>query len=384
MKKVLFVVDEKRMGGVSVLLEDILKKINNKKYNIEVLVLHNNGDYLDKLPDNINIIYGNKFFKTVDLSLKEAIKSKNLFLIMNKLRLIFYMKTGLIKHKISNERKKFLNRKYDVEIAFKDGFCAVFTAYGDSIKKIHWLHTDYSMYDCTQNYKRLFDDIFIKFDKIIGISNSVVKKFKEKYNVDNTQTIYNIIDATKIKDQSSEYMVNYDKTKINFVSVGRFHNMKGYDRLVDVFSKLNKENKLKNVVLHLIGDGPDYNLIKKKIDDNKLQEKIILEGRKKNPFPYVKSADAFFMCSRYEPFGLVILEAMILGVPVISTEVASIHEIMNDNYGMIVENSTEGLYKAVLKIINNKKMLSNYKKNLRGFYYPIDKIVNQIESLLGD
>ena len=49
-KKVLFVVDEKQMGGVSVLLSDIMKKINLKKYNIDIMVLHNNGEYLDDLP----------------------------------------------------------------------------------------------------------------------------------------------------------------------------------------------------------------------------------------------------------------------------------------------------------------------------------------------
>ena len=57
MKNILFVVDEKKMGGVSVLLTDILKNINLKKYNIDVMVLHNNGDYLDDLPKSVNIIF---------------------------------------------------------------------------------------------------------------------------------------------------------------------------------------------------------------------------------------------------------------------------------------------------------------------------------------
>ena len=138
------------------------------------------------------------------------------------------MKTGIIKSKIIKERKKCIQKRYDVEVAFKDGFCAIFTAYGDSKKKYHWLHTDYSMYDCTENYKNLFIDVFSKFDNIIGISESVVKKFREKYDYKKTKVIYNLINEKKIIDKSKEFKVSNPKNKINFISVGRFHNMKGY------------------------------------------------------------------------------------------------------------------------------------------------------------
>jgi len=382
-KKVLFVVDEKQMGGVSVLLSDIMKKINLKKYNIDIMVLHNNGEYLDDLPKSINLIYGTSFFKTIDYTLKEVLKSKNIKNIINKLYLIFLMKTGLIGKKINKERSKCINTKYDVEIAFKDGFCALFTAYGDSIKKYHWLHTDYSMYDCTANYKKLFDKVFPMFDKIIGISNSVLERFMEKYNVKKTDVIFNIINEEEIKSKSIKEDIKYNE-KINLVSVGRIHNMKGYDRLIHVMNKLNKENLLDNVALRIIGDGPDFNLIKRLVIEYNLENKILLMGRMRNPFPYVKSSDAFLMCSRYEPFGLVVLESMILGVPVISTEVASINEIMDEKYGMIVENSEEGLYQGIKKIIDDKTILNKYKNNLKDYLYPTDKIINDIEKLMED
>ena len=109
-----------------------------------------------------------------------------------------------------------------------------------------------------------------------------------------------------------------------------------------------------------------------------------MEGLKKNPFPYVKNSDAFLMCSRYEPFGLVILEAMILKVPVISCEVASINEIMDEKYGVIVKNNEDGLYKGIKDVILNKKILNKYKKNLQEYKYPVDKIIEEIEKLMED
>lgn len=75
------------------------------------------------------------FFEVVDLSLKEVIKTKNIFKIIKKIYLVFLMKTGLIKGKIKKERMKCLSKKYDTEVAFKDGFTALFTAYGDSEKR---------------------------------------------------------------------------------------------------------------------------------------------------------------------------------------------------------------------------------------------------------
>lgn len=383
-KKVLFVVDERMMGGVSILLSDILNRINIKKYNIDVLVLHNHGDYLNDLPSDVNVIYGTKFFNMVDYNIKEALKTFNPLKIFSKLRLVYLMKRKKIGQRIIKERKKILNKTYDVEVAFKDGFCALFTAYGDSKKKYHWLHSDYAMYDCTANYYPLFKEIFPKFDKIIGISNGVLERFQNKYDVHNTEVIMNIIDKEKLIRMGNDEKVSFSKDKINLISVGRIHNMKGYDRLVDVLAELDKNGHLENVITRIIGDGPDFDLVKKKINDYNLSKKVLLMGRKRNPYPYVKESDCFLMCSRYEPFGLVILESMILGTPVLSLDVASIKEIMSEEYGMIYENSRDGLYEGILNIINNPSILNKYKKALKKYDYSINKILKQIEELLDE
>lgn len=381
MRKILFVVDERQMGGVSVLLDDILKRINLKKFNVDVMVLHNNGDYLDDLPEGVDVIYGSPFFEVVDLSLKEVIKTKNIFKIIKKIYLVFLMKTGLIKGKIKKERMKCLSKKYDTEVAFKDGFTALFTAYGDSEKKIHWLHTDYVMHDCTAKYHNLFEKTFPLFDKIIGISHAVVERFNQVYPGIQCEVIYNLIDIAKIKKMGEENDIHLGDG-INFVSCGRIHEMKGYDRLINVFHRLDDMGLLKHVSLTIIGDGPDFSKVQNLIQEYGLKGKVKLLGRRKNPYPYVKAADAFLMCSRYEPFGLVVLEAMVLGTPVISTEVASIREIMNENYGTITENSKEGLIKAIAEVIKNPNYLNKYRENLKKYNYDCDKIVKEIEDIL--
>jgi len=383
-KNILFVVDERQLGGVSILLNDILHNINIKKYNIDVAILHNNGDHLNNLPKTVNIIYGTPFFKAIDLTTKEALKSKSITTIFSKIRIVFMMKTGLITKKIIKERKKMFDKTYDVEIAFKDGFCAIFTAYGNSRKKYHWLQIDYSMYDCNAKYQKLFKKVFPKFDKMIAISNSVLKNFKEKYQANKTDVIFNIIDTKKIINSSMAETIEYNKKHLNLITVGRIHNSKGYDRLIDIMHKLDEENKLKDVTLRIIGDGPDYELIKNKIDAYHLEDKIILLGKKNNPYPYVKASDCYILSSRHESFGLVVLEALILKVPVLATEVASIKEIMDENYGFIVKNNDEELYNGILKIINDRKILNEKKNNLKNYNYDIKSIIKQIEDLLDE
>ncbi len=384
MKNILFVVDERKMGGVSIVLRDILRFINIDKYNIDVMVLHNNGDYLNDLNPKINMIYGTPFFESVDYTLKEVLESKNTKLIFKKLYLVFLLKTKLIGKKIVKERKKCLTKKYDVEIAFKDGITAAFTGYGDSLKKYHWLHTDYSKYDAASNYQSLFKEIYLKFDKIIAISNSVLREFLKKYQALNTEVIYNLIDEEKIKKDSLKENINYNKKELNLISVGRFHPMKGYARLIHVLHKLDNDGYLKDVKVRLVGSGPDENNLKELVKNYNLEDKVLLLGPKKNPYPYVKNSDCFLMTSLFEPFGLVILEALVLKVPVLAVEVLSIHEIMDEKYGIIVENSEEGLYNGILGIIKNKNSLKKYRDNLEHFSYNINDIIKKIENLLDE
>ena len=148
--------------------------------------------------------------------------------------------------------------------------------------------------------------------------------------------------------------------------------------------KLDQEDKLKDVTLRIIGDGPDYELIKNKIDTYHLEDKIILLGKKNNPYPYVKESDCYILSSRHESFGLVVLESLILGVPVLATEVASIKEIMDNDYGFIVGNNDNELYNGILEIINDRKKLNEKKNNLKNYNYDIKNIIKQIEGLLDE
>ncbi len=384
-RNILFVVDEKRMGGVSVLFETIISLMDISNYNIDLLVLHNNGEMFKNLPSSINIIYGSSYFEAIDYTMKEIIKKKSLKLLLKKIKVVLDMKTGHIENVIKKERKKILTKKYDVEIAFKDGFTALFTAFGDSKRKIHWLHYEYKKTNPNGKYDKLFKKILPTFDKIVAVSDNVKKCFNDIYHLDDKViVIYNVVNGEKIIELSKEESnVLLDSNELNLVSVGRLHEMKGYDRLIDTIYKLKSDGIFDNVKLRIYGDGPLFESLNQKISDLKLTNDIFLMGSVMNPYKYIKNSDLFILSSIYEPFGLVIVESLTLGVPVLATLNSATDKLISNDYnGLIVENSLDGLYSGLKKIIENKEILKKYKNNLTNYFYDNNEQLNKIKQIL--
>lgn len=385
MKNILFVVDERCMGGVSVLLTDMFKLFNPKEANIDLLVLHDRGQMFENLPENVHMIFGTDYFDCVDLSLKEVLHSKNLKSIYHKFRIVFEMKTGLIENRIKKERKKILNKHYDYEIAFKDGFTALFTIFGDSDIKYHWIQYNYGKGNPNAKYDKLFKRILCKFDKIIAVSDGIFTDFNKIYHLnDKTEIIYNYIDSERIKKSSEEKCeIICDKNKLNILCVGRLTNQhKGFDRLIEVVNRLNEEGLFDNSILRIIGDGVDYIQLQNQINSFNLENKVILLGSKANPYKYFKGQDLFILPSRFEAFGLVVVESLILHVPVLVTSNDATDKIVDDKKnGLIVENSSEGLYNGLKYLLSNRDILNEYKNNLEEYDYNNVETVKKIQQL---
>ena len=379
-KSLLIVVDERKMGGVSILLEDMLNLGVFSDYDTDILVLHNNGSRLNNV--KANVIYGTKFFNTVDLTIKEVLKTKKINLIFSKVRLVFEMKTGLIKKRIVREREKILNKRYDIEIAFKDGFTAIFTAFGDSLKKIHWLHYEYGKCNPNIKYNKLFNELLPKFDKIIAVSEGVKKAFCDFYKITDVEVIPNIVNVQKIKELSNqEGLIKYEEGKLNTVLVGRIHPVKGYDRFLKVVKRLYDDGFKEKLVINVIGDGPDLEKVKSLNNDLGLD--IHFFGKMDNPYKEIKNMDLLILPSLYEAFGLVASEALILEVPVLATKTAATEKIISNNInGLVTENSEEGLYNGMKELLMNFDKIKEFKNNLKDYSYDIDEEIKKIKNIL--
>lgn len=380
-KNILFVVDNLKMGGVTKVLINMLKSLDNFDYSIDLLVLHYYKDMLIDLPNNIKIIKGSKYFHIVDQNLKSLLVNKDIKNIFRKCCFSFNIKTNIIKRKIKKDRLKNIKKQYDVEIAFGDGFPYLYTSYGNSIKKIAWMHSDVAVRDYSARYYKNIKNALSKMDLCIAVSDKVATSYKNRYNIATVEVIPNIIDDYEIiKKSKLAPEVSFDKNQLNFISVGRLDYSKNYLMLLNVAKHLIDDGyKFK---VYIVGDGEENVTLQKAIINLKMEKHFILLGRKDNPYPYVKNSDLFLLSSRYEGLPTVIIEALILHIPCISTEVAGIYEILNNSFGVITKNTENDFYLNLKHLLDNPQKIIEMKENLSNYKYNNNIIIDKIKNIL--
>ena len=382
-KNILFVVDNLVMGGITKVLSNLLQNLDEKKYNIDLLVLHYYEDMCIQIPKNVKLIKGNEYFSYVDVSIKKILKEKDLKQFFNKVSLVMLLKSGKIEKKIKKARDKILKKDYDTEIAFSDGFSHIFVANGNTPNKIAWMHTDISIQNDSKRYYNLVRESLEKMNMSVCVSDRVRDVYKSYYDLDDDkiQTIHNIINDIEIKNKGNEKIdVEYSKDTVNLISVGRLEFQKNYTRFIKVHKKLIDDGYKINS--YLIGDGLEYDKLSNLVKEKKIDNTFKFLGRKDNPFPYVKNADLFVLSSILEGLPTVLYESIILGTPCVSTLVAGAKEVLKDEYGLVVENSDEGLYNGLKRILDDKSLLKKYKSNAAMYKLENSDIINKIEKIL--
>lgn len=382
-KNILFVVDNLVMGGITKVITNLLVNLEPEKYNIDLLVLHYYEDMNVKIPEYVNIIEGNKFFSSVDVSIKRIMKEKNVSEFFKKLSLVISLKSGKIRNKIVEARKNILTKKYDTEIAFSDGFSHIFVANGDTPNKIAWMHTDISVQNDSKRYYNLVKESLKKMNMSVCVSDRVREVYKSYYDLDDDkiQTIHNIIDVDEIRNKGNEKIdIEFSKDAINLISVGRLESQKNYERFINVHKRLIDDGYKINS--YLIGDGLEKEKLENTIKEQKIEDTFFMLGRKDNPFPYVKKADLFILSSILEGLPTVLYESIILGVPCVSTEVAGAREILKNLYGLITENDDEALYCGIKKVLDDKKLLDTYKSEVSMYKSENSDIIRKVEKII--
>lgn len=186
--------------------------------------------------------------------------------------------------------------------------------------------------------------------KIITVSKGISKDLVKLGICPKTiQTIYNPLDFDNIKKQSNKYLI---EEKDYIIHVGRFSKEKRHDILINAYKQSGIEQKLL-----LLGDSNNEigKGVKQLVIKLGLTNKVIFKGFKSNPFPYIKNAKTLILSSDHEGFGMVLLEALALRIPVVSTNCIGPSEILCDELKPFL--SPIGDANALAK--NIKKMIGN-------------------------
>jgi len=182
-------------------------------------------------------------------------------------------------------------------------------------------------------------------------------------------------------------VVNYhfEASVPTFISVGTVFPQKGFDRLLKVHKKLLEEGFQHNVLI--VGDGYDFENIKKLKSELGLDKTAVMLGFTDNPYPYFKNADFYILSSRYEGFPTVLFEAITLKKNIISTEVSGSAEMLNNGeLGLLVENSEEGIYSGMKQALSHPESFEKYSEKLKSYEMPftLSNSVEKIISVLDD
>ena len=115
--------------------------------------------------------------------------------------------------------------------------------------------------------------------------------------------------------------------------------------------------------IYILGEGDEKESLLQRIAEEKVEETFHLLGFRQNPYQYVSKADLFVCSSRREGFSTAVTEALILGVPVVSTNCSGAKELLGqqNEYGIVTENSEEGVYQGMKQMLSDPEMLSHYK-----------------------
>ena len=260
-------------------------------------------------------------------------------------------------------------KKYDVVIALKEGLIMQDMAWVYAKKKYAWVHVDYQFMHWTEGYFKSIDDerrCMQKFDKVVCVSQAVADAIIATVgNPGNLCVRYNPINVDRIMGISKQPCKQQKNSeKFLFVSAGRLVSQKNYFLLLDVCSALGKKYDFE---LWILGDGPDRQEIEDKIQKLSISN-VKLLGNQNNPYPYIKAADAYISASTWESYGLAIQEALILGVPVITTECPAIKEVFDTRFGLLTDNSFSAIYNAMEKLIMNPDLCKEYRQNIEQYY----------------
>lgn len=376
--KVLFVIESLSGGGAEKVLSTLVKLIDKQKFHITVCTIVDVGVHAEtvkRYADEYISVLGNP--DTMDFFHKFSYK------ILYKL--IYHILPMRWVYKL------FIPSGADIEVAFVEGYVTKLMAYSTNkkSKKIAWIHTDLeknhwtSVIYKTSQYESL---IYQKYNKVVCVSQAVQCSYERLFHSpSNSYLCYNPIDYQEIINQSKEKSTLPGKKRgiIRLISCGRLVKQKGYDRLIKAVQNIEiRENKIE---LFIFGAGEEQAFLEKLITMNHLEDVVHLCGFHKNIYSDVKSADLFVCSSRAEGFSLVIAEALILGVPVLSTYCSGPDELLeNGKYGVLCENSTEGLVQSLKELCENNNTLAYYKEkaSIRGEQLREKLSIAEVEHIL--
>lgn len=398
MKRILIVSHAMELGGAERSLIGLLNVLDPKRYEIDLFLLRHEGELLEYIPEYVHVLPKVAAYTVLARPMKDTLREGHFWLtgvrLYAKIKAARYNKKHQYKdsavaleysHKYIKRYMPKINPtvEYDLAISFLTPHYFVAEKVRAK-KKIAWIHTDYKKVQINIPSETV---MWGKYDYIASISEEVSKSFLEVCPSLRSKLILieNILPERLIKRQAMELDVTKKMPVIEdgfrLLSIGRYCTAKNFDNVPAICSCLLKKGF--KVKWYIIGFGGDEELIRQKIAAAKMEEYVILLGKKENPYPYIKACDLYVQPSRYEGKSVTVREAQMFAKPVVITAYPTSGSQLEDGVdGVVVPMDNEGCADGIAKLLDDPKKMQSLSEACRRRDYSNQKKVEKLYELL--
>lgn len=336
-------------GGAENALIKFLKAFDFIRYDVTLVIVSNIGVYIKEIPKQVNLIY---LFDNHNLV-------KLLAYLQKKYKWSFLL-TRAFKTKVIDD--------FDTAVSFLDSnFTDLLFLLPEKTKKITWVHSSYvsnknfnKFYQNKRYLWRVIENRYKKLDGIVFVSNDAKNEFIQVMGeFKNMPVLYNLFDEDYLRQKSKEILPK--KETVTFIAVGSLIPVKGYELLFEAAKIL--KDKTHQFKVEIIGNGHQESELKSKVKKLDLDSEIEFLGYLPNPYAYMNRADLFVMTSVSEALPSALIEAIIIGKPVLITNTSGCREVIEyGKYGMMTERTPEAFADKMIECIENPELLEKYTK----------------------
>lgn len=252
------------------------------------------------------------------------------------------------------KQMKKLCSEYDFEFAIGHRYQATYIL--RHIKNLPVIGVNHSFGKFKRFSRRLFVNMHKKNLYLLGVSNAIRDEMREylpRFPQQQIQTLYNRVNVKQVIVHQVDRIAAREHLgiapdKYVFSNVGRLHPDKDQKTLIHAFARIAPE--LPDSILVIIGQGRLEKDLKHQVKELNLNDRVFFPGVVLNVVNYFKAFDSFILSSDYEPFGMVLLEAIIADVPIISTNVGGAREIITNKQWLFDVGDVEKLAQLMLQI----------------------------------
>jgi glycosyltransferase involved in cell wall biosynthesis len=363
MKNILLMMYYMNCGGVETAIIELIKHIDPTAYHVDLLMVEQKGEFLNRIPSWVNVkaldmselekklVLSQSICDTVRYGLKHGHVFTTMWLTIKYLYQKVVHCSAPAYCAVFGSKKKF---RYDLALDFH-GYASLTTYFisenVEASKKYTWVHSEpiAEHLDCYSKYLRNYDGIFCVSRRCEEkAKKSLPPELKEKVKIfKNFIDVERVLSLAQVGPRLPEF-----KSGLKILTVGRLSTPKGYDIAIQVAYAL-KNSGLK-FKWYFCGEGEEREKLHRSIIEMGLNDVIVMMGYQNNPYGYMDSCDIYVQSSRWEGYAVTLVEASIIGCPLVSTDVAGAREeIRNRENGFIAEVDAEKLTNAVLCMAND-------------------------------